>query len=128
MRSTYKQFVWRAARPVNMVDCMTEWRYFLKYNRNVSIKIHFKQYLHSFIQSVMFTGRVARQTNRFYVLRMIVKLAYSRVLGTSMGVFGGLTDRVGDLFNFFVRPLSKLCVSDAHFRVREKHVLRSRIA
>ena len=72
MRSTYKQFVWRAARPVNMVDCMTEWRYFLKYNRNISIKLHFKKYLPSFIQSAMFTGRVAR----FYILRVIVKLAY----------------------------------------------------
>ena len=38
-----------------------------------------------------------------------------------MGVFGGATDRVGDSFNFFVHSLSKLCVSDAHLRVREKH-------
>ena len=38
-----------------------------------------------------------------------------------MGFFGGPTDRGGDLFNFFVCPLSKLCVSDAHLRVREKH-------
>ena len=38
-----------------------------------------------------------------------------------MDFFGGPTDRVGDSFNFFVRPLSKLCVSDAHLRVREKH-------
>ena len=38
-----------------------------------------------------------------------------------MGFFGGPTDRVGDSFNFFVRPLSKLCVSDAHLHVREKH-------
>ena len=37
------------------------------------------------------------------------------------GLFGGPTDRVGDSFNFFVRPSSKLCVSDAHSRVREKH-------
>ena len=51
---------------------------FLKYDRNISILIHFKQYVHSFIQSAMFTGRVARQTNRLYVLRMIVELAYSR--------------------------------------------------
>ena len=29
------------------------------------------------MQSAVFTGRVARQTNRLYVLRMIVKLAYS---------------------------------------------------
>ena len=77
MRSTYKRFLWRATRPVNTADCMDEGRYFLKYNRNVSILIHFKQYLPSFIQSAVFTGRVARQTNRLYVLRMIVKLAYS---------------------------------------------------
>ena len=38
-----------------------------------------------------------------------------------MGFWGGPTDRVGDSFNIFVRPLSKLCVSDAHLRVREKH-------
>ena len=38
-----------------------------------------------------------------------------------MGFFGGPTDRVGDSFDFFARPLSKLCVSDAHLRVREKH-------
>ena len=35
--------------------------------------------------------------------------------------FWGPTDRVGDSFNFFVHPLSKLCCSDAHLRVREKH-------
>ena len=39
--------------------------------------IYFKKYFHSFIQSVEFTGRVARQNNDLYVLRMIVKLAYS---------------------------------------------------
>ena len=36
----------------------------------------FKKYYHSFIQSAVFTGRVARQNNGLYVLRMIVKLAY----------------------------------------------------
>ena len=46
---------------------------------------------------------------------------YSRVLGTSMGSFGGPTDRVGESFNFFVNPLSNLCVSDTHLGVREKH-------
>ena len=51
---------------------------FLKYDRNISIIIYFKQYTHSFIQSAMFTRRMVRQTNRFYVLRMIVKLAHSR--------------------------------------------------
>ena len=75
MRSTYKRFVWRAPRPVNTSDCMNEWRYCLKCNKNISILTH----LHSFIQSAMFTGRVARQTNRLYVLRMIVKLAYRNV-------------------------------------------------
>ena len=38
-----------------------------------------------------------------------------------MGFFESPTDRFGDLFNFFVRPLSKLFVSDAHLHVREKH-------
>ena len=38
-----------------------------------------------------------------------------------MGFFGGPTDRVGDSFKFFVHPLSKLCVSDTHLSVREKH-------
>ena len=37
------------------------------------------------------------------------------------GLFGGPTDRVGDSLNFFVRPLSKLCISDTHLCVREKH-------
>ena len=49
------------------------------------------------------------------------RVLYSRVLEISMGFFGGPTDRAGDSFNFFVRPLSKLCVSDVHLRVREKH-------
>ena len=76
MRSTYKRFVWRAPRSVNTADCMNEWRYCLKCNKNISILTHFQQYLHSFIQSAMFTGRVAR----LYVLRMTVKLAYCCVL------------------------------------------------
>ena len=38
-----------------------------------------------------------------------------------MGFFESPTDRFGDSFNFFVRPLSKLFVSDAHLHVREKH-------
>ena len=70
--------VWRATRPVNMADCMNKWINVLKYNRIIWIVIHFKKYLHSFIQSAMFTGRVARQTNRLFVLRMILKLAYNR--------------------------------------------------
>ena len=49
------------------------------------------------------------------------RVLYSRVLGISTGFLGGPTDRVGDSFNFFVCPLSKLCVSDAHLRIREKH-------
>ena len=54
---------------------MNEWKYFLKYNTNISIIIRFEQYLPSIIQSVEFTGRVARQNNGLYVLRMTVKLA-----------------------------------------------------
>ena len=76
MRRTYKPLFWRATRSVNTADCKNEWKYFLKYNINISIIIRFKQYLLSIIQSVEFTGRVARQNNRLYVLRMIVKLAY----------------------------------------------------
>ena len=49
------------------------------------------------------------------------RVLYSRVLLTSMGFFGGPTDRVGDSFNFFVCPLSKLCISDMHLHVSEKH-------
>ena len=55
---------------------LNEWKYFIKYNINVSIIIHFKQYFPSIIQSGEFTGCVARQNNGLYVLRMIVKLAY----------------------------------------------------
>ena len=42
-------------------------------------------------------------------------------LGLPWAFLGGPTDRVGNSFNFFVRPLSKLRVSDAHLRLREKH-------
>ena len=52
---------------------------FLKYNRSISVIMHFKQYLPSFTQSAVFTGRVARQANRLYVLRMTVRLAYSQL-------------------------------------------------
>ena len=77
MRRAYKPLFWRATRPENTADCMNEWKYFLKYNINISIIIRFKQYLRSIIQSIEFTRRVARQNNGLYVLRMIVKLAYS---------------------------------------------------
>ena len=77
MRRAYKPLFWRATRPENTADCMNEWKYFLKYNINISIIIRFKQYLPSVIQSIEFTGRVARQNNGLYVLRMIVKLAYT---------------------------------------------------
>ena len=42
-------------------------------------------------------------------------------LGLPWAFFGGPTDRVGDSFNIFVHPLSKLCISDTHLRIREKH-------
>ena len=77
MRRAYKPLFWRATRSENTADCMNEWKYFLKYNINISIILRFKQYFPSYIQSVEFTGRVARQNNGLYVLRMIVKLAYS---------------------------------------------------
>ena len=46
-----------------------------------------------------------------------------RVLGTSMGFFWVPLTELGTRLIFFVCPLSKLCISDAHLRVREKHVL-----
>ena len=78
MRRAYKSLFWRATRPENTADYMNEWKYFLKYNINISIITCFKQYLPSIIQSVKFTGRVARQNNGLYVLHMIVKLAYCK--------------------------------------------------
>ena len=75
MRRTYEPLFWRATRPVNSTDCMIEGRYYLK---RIIIDISilcFKKYFYSFIQSAVFTGRVARQNNGLYVLRMIVKLA-----------------------------------------------------
>ena len=76
MRSTYKWFVWRATRPVNTVDCTNEWRYCLKCIIINILILYLKKYLHSFVQAAVFTGRVARQINHLYVLRMTVKLAY----------------------------------------------------
>ena len=52
------------------------------------------------------------------------RVLYSRVLGTSMGFFEGPTFRVEDSFNFFVHPFSKLCISDAHLRVRDNHGIK----
>ena len=66
----------QATRPVDMADCMYEGRYCLKYIIIDIFLLYFKTYLPSFIQSTLFTGRVARQTNRLYVLRMTVQLAY----------------------------------------------------
>ena len=43
MRSTYKQFVWRATRPVNTTDCMNEW---LIYITDI-FPLYVKKYLHS---------------------------------------------------------------------------------
>ena len=64
-------------RLVNKGDCMIESRYFLKYTLIDIFLLYFlKKYFHSFIQSAMFIEHVARQTNRLYILRMIVKLAY----------------------------------------------------
>ena len=76
MRRTYKPLFWRATRPVNSTDGMIEGRYCLKRIIIDIFILYFTKYLHSFIQSAMFTGRVARQNNGLYVLSMIVKLAY----------------------------------------------------
>ena len=40
-----------------------------------------------------------------------------------MGFLGGPTDRAGDSFNFFVHPLSKLCISDVHLYIRKSMVI-----
>ena len=71
MRRTYKPLFWRATRLVNATDCMIEGRYCLKRNIIDIFILNFIKYFHSFI-------RVARQNNGLYVLRMIVKLAYSK--------------------------------------------------
>ena len=89
MHITYKPLFWRATRPVNTVYCMNEWKYFIKSNIDILIIIRFKQYLPAIIQSVQFTGRVARQNKGLYVLRMIVKLAYT--YGLTQLLFLGLT-------------------------------------
>ena len=76
MRRTYKPLFWRATRPVNSTDCMIEGKYCLKHIIIDIFIFNFKKYFHSFLQSAMFTERVARQNNGLHVLRMIVKLAY----------------------------------------------------
>ena len=79
MRRKYKPLFWRATRPVNSTDCMTEGRYCLKSIMIDIFILYFIKYFHSFIQSAVFTGRVVRQNNGLYVLRMIVKLAYCKI-------------------------------------------------
>ena len=114
MRRTYKALLWRATCPVNTADCMNEWKYVFKYNINISIIIGFKQYLPSIIQSVEFTGRVTRQNNGLYVLRMIVKLAYIPLSCPkcldSMLVPGFMNSVYNAWWTFFPLNLSK------HFR------------
>ena len=57
-------------RPVNSTDCMIEGKYYLKRIIIDIFILYFKKYFHSFIQSAVFTGRVALQNNDLYVLRM----------------------------------------------------------
>ena len=64
---------------------MIEWRYCLKCTIIDIFILHFQKYLHSFVQSAVFTERVARQINHLYVLRMIVKLAYQGKLVFGLG-------------------------------------------
>ena len=94
--------------PVLKTDCMNEWRY-LKKNIYINIPItnHFKQYVRAFMQSAMFTGRVARQTNRLYVLRMTVKLAHCTVqhrLASSSGYCSRKLKRNLKVVYFLYRP------------------------
>ena len=55
---------------------MNEERYFSKCIIIDTFLLYFEKYLPSLIQSVVFTGRVARQTYRLYVLHMVVNLVY----------------------------------------------------
>ena len=55
---------------------MDEGRYCLKCIIIDIFTLYFKKYLHSIVQSAVFTGRVAREINHLYALCMIVKLAY----------------------------------------------------
>ena len=73
MRSTYKRFVWRATLPVNTADFVNE------PGRDCLKCIRIDMFL-SYFKKTVFIGRVARQTNRLYVLRMIVNLAYLSLL------------------------------------------------
>ena len=103
MRRTYKPLFWRTTHPVNSMDCMTEGRYCLKRIIFDKFIIYFIKYFHSFIQSAVFTGRVAHQNNGLYVLRMIVKLAFCdsvpsiilRLVGRKINIFriGGVAKR-----------------------------------
>ena len=77
----------------------------LKYDKNISVIIYFKQYVHSFIQSTVFTGRLARQINRSYVLRMIVKLAYSKSLEQARS--RGIVDRTKE-YSFVLSTMPQL--------------------
>ena len=61
MRRTYKPLFWRATRPVNLTDCKIKGRYCLKPIIIDIFTLYFIKYFHSFIQSPVFTGRVARQ-------------------------------------------------------------------
>ena len=67
MRSTYKPFVWRSTRRANMSDCMNEWTYYLKCIIIVIFLLYFKKYLHSLIQSAVFTGSVCGLPNKLLV-------------------------------------------------------------
>ena len=118
MRRTYKPLFWRATRPVNSTDCMIAGRYCLKRIIINIFTLCFIKYFHSFIQYAVFTGRVARQNNGLYVLRMIVKLAYinknratkywpTRSLDwcTESVIIGSLLEVKGDsvkAFNFYM--------------------------
>ena len=81
---------------------------FFKYDRNIPIIIHFKQYVCSSIQSAVFTGCVARQTNRLYVLRMIVKLAYNtNVSSLNMALSHNYVRNLNIFVCIFVRQTKK---------------------
>ena len=61
----------------------------------IDIFLYFKKISPSFIQSTVFTGRTARQKNRLYVLRMIVKLAYSKLASIAKKITDICIFRIG---------------------------------
>ena len=63
MRSINKWFVWRATRPVNMVDCINEWRYCLKCTIIGKFVLYFKN-MSPFIRKIRRVYRTCGPPNK----------------------------------------------------------------